>query len=169
MHPKNAILERIGRLERQHRRFKREGLTVIDQTSKKTIDTVWSASIVQQAANMNRNTSRVYRPELQADQSRRLRNHADPTWDGFHRLWTAFNALYNAAEGREERDRVRSVVSLFLAEPTASELLQRLLPPISEVPDPPPGDTRFEENDPRFRARSEQELAVVHDPHRPAN
>lgn len=117
---------------------------------------------------MPRNRARVYRPELQAEQSRRLRSHADPTWEQFHRLWTAFNALCSAADGSEERERVRSVVTGFLTEPVASDLLRQFLPPNSDVPDPPPGDTRYDEADPRFRERSQQEFAVLLDPDRPS-
>lgn len=111
---------------------------------------------------------RSYQPDLQARQSRRIRNHSHPSWDGFHRFWTAFNALYNAAAGRTERDRVRAAVKAFLSDDRAAELLAQLTPPQASLPDPPPGDTRYREDDQRFRQASLREAQLVADDREPS-
>ena len=104
---------------------------------------------------------RVYPPDLQAQQSRRIRDHEDRSWDRFHRMWTAFNALYNAANARTERGRVRASVQMFLTQDQAGELLTQLLPPNETLPAPPPGDTRYTETDPRFRHSAQREMTLV--------
>ncbi len=76
-------------------------------------------------------------------------------------MWTAFNALYNAANGRTERGKVRASVQRFLTEDKAAELLTQLLPPKEPLPDPPPGDTRYTETDPQFRRPARRELTLV--------
>jgi hypothetical protein len=39
---------------------------------------------------------------------------------------------------------------------------------MSDVPLPPPGDTRFDDSDPRFRERSERDLKTALDASRPS-
>ncbi len=104
---------------------------------------------------------RSYPPQLQARQSQLIRNHVDQIWDRFHRMWTAFNALYNAAGAPSERAKVRAIVQRFVTERRGRELLSKLLPPKRHLPDPPPGDTRYAKTDPRFRRASGRELAMV--------
>src|SRR3954468_16506457 len=103
--------------------------------------------------------SRKYSPDLQAAQCRRLLEHSNPTWDAFHRLWVAFNALYNAVGGPTERERVRSVVQTFITADKALELLPLLVSAENPLPNPPPGDTRWPDSDPRFRRDSMIEAA----------
>ncbi len=108
---------------------------------------------------------RTYNPHYQAECSERLRNHDDEVWSSFHRHWVAFNALYNVSRG-QERNRVRSTITKFMAECVDKEWIDKLT---EDIPDPPPGNTRYESSNEEFRKKSFEEVKKAKDTTQPSS
>jgi hypothetical protein len=73
----------------------------------------------------------------------------------------AFNALYNAAAVRGERKCIRITIRRYMEAADAETLLAQLLPPNLALPDPPPGNTEWDDAAPEFRADSQRLCADV--------
>lgn len=95
--------------------------------------------------------------------ARRLRELDLPDWQGFIQDWISFNTLYTQAQGNTERDQVMNMVRQAVGADQAVDLLASLLEPIAFFTQLPPGNMRHDRANPRFRQRSEADLAVVND------
>jgi hypothetical protein len=102
-------------------------------------------------------------PRDRAALARRLRTLRIPDWQEFIGSWMGFNAVYEAASGKTERERLMDVSRRFVSASDALRILDRCHKSIQFLTELPPGNTRFNPGDTRFRERSTIDLLTVND------
>lgn len=107
-------------------------------------------------------------PVLQATLAMKWLREDDPLWSRFATRWMAFNTLYNYVTGATERDRVMQVILAYVETTTAAELLRVLDCQVTALASLPPGDSRLQPEDPKFRARSTADMQIMMDQTAPA-
>jgi hypothetical protein len=95
--------------------------------------------------------------------ARRFRERGIPGGQEFIQDWVSFNACYNAAGGKSERDRVTNIIREYIAPGEATQLLQNLASAVEYFSRLPPGDDRRAAHNPNFRRQSTEDLQVVND------
>lgn len=93
----------------------------------------------------------------------RLIDFGVPGATEFTQVWISFNACYNLAPDRYERDKVMNTVRLFITNDKAELILNSITDSIQFFTQLPPGDTRKPPYDATFRNQSTLDLNVVND------
>lgn len=94
--------------------------------------------------------------ELQAQLARRIQSNFPADWVGFVQRWIAFNAIYGAEVGGDERSRVMRCIRLNFTEAAAQSVLDAASRHINKILDVPPGNMQRERDDPDFRLTSQR-------------
>jgi hypothetical protein len=86
-----------------------------------------------------------------------------PGWSAFVARWMAFNALYNLLDRKNELERVRLAIDVFLEPKDRLETLEITRTQLAFLSSKPPGDDRHDSNDARYRQQSASDLKITQD------
>jgi len=96
-----------------------------------------------------------------AERAFRIRTSSPNEWKEFATVWMAFNVLYDGETSGREVDRVMECIRKRFDDNAAKSVLQSTAGAIEEMTQIPPGDMRWSQSDPKFRAESDRFVAYI--------